>query len=164
MYFVTIDVQNKLKLFWNINGINDIGLMIEKTILEIEKYYSGILIDKYTIMPDHIHIIINILKISKIVGADPRICPNLDNFPNDNLDNGNKLEINKRRNSNINNEGRKWDSARTHSYSLSEIIQRFKILSTNRYIKGIKSNNWPRFFKRLWQRNFLPAGRQVMKG
>ena len=130
---MTIDVQDKLKLFWNVgadsyirpfalikslaakipnmggNGIppvhkiNEIGLMIKKSILEMPKFYSGTLIDEYVVMPDHIHLVIKI--------------------------NGRAI-------------------------SLSKIIQRFKILSTNRYINGVKNNNWPRFNKRLWQRDY----------
>lgn len=146
MYFVTIDLERKRNLFWeNINKfeLNEIGKLMKKIILEIPIYYSGILIDEYIIMPDHMHLIININKGRKwdsdgdnvkgrkwdsartlnqnIVGADPRIRPN--NQINSNL-------------------------------SLSEVIQRFKVLSTNQYIKGIKYSNWPRFFKRLWQRNY----------
>lgn len=126
----------------NIYELNEIGKMIEKIILEIPIYYLGILIDEYVIMPNHIHLIININK-------------------------GRKWDLNEI------NKGRKWDSARTlnnnivgadprirpnnqinFNFSLSEIIQRFKILSTNRYINGVRNQNWPKFDKRLWQRNY----------
>jgi len=46
----------------NIYELNEIGKMIEKIILEIPIYYLGILIDEYVIMPNHIHLIININK------------------------------------------------------------------------------------------------------
>ena len=38
--------------------------------------------------------------------------------------------------------------------SLSEIVGRFKSLTTNRYIHNVKESNWPRFETRLWQRNY----------
>jgi len=38
--------------------------------------------------------------------------------------------------------------------SLSDIIQWFKTMTTNEYIRNVKSQNWPRFNKRLWQRNY----------
>jgi hypothetical protein len=38
--------------------------------------------------------------------------------------------------------------------SLPEIVGRFKSLTTNRYIRGVKDYNWPRFESRLWQRNY----------
>jgi putative transposase len=34
------------------------------------------------------------------------------------------------------------------------IVQRFKSLTTKRYIDGVKYNNWPPFYIRLWQRNY----------
>lgn len=37
---------------------------------------------------------------------------------------------------------------------LGKIVQWFKTMTTNEYIKNIKSNNWPRFHCRLWQRNY----------
>jgi putative transposase len=37
---------------------------------------------------------------------------------------------------------------------LSQIIQWFKTMTTNAYIHGVKERHWPRFDKRLWQRNY----------
>jgi len=37
---------------------------------------------------------------------------------------------------------------------LGTIIQWFKTMSTNEYIRNVKMNNWPAFNKRLWQRNY----------
>ena len=151
---MTIDLESKKNLFWEADKIfelNEIGKLMEKIILEIPIYYSGILIDEYIIMPNHIHLIININKgrkwdsartlNQKIVGADPCIRPinNFDSNIRPNKNNDSNIRPNNQINSNL---------------SLSEVIQRFKILSTNQYIKGIKHQNWPRFFKRLWQRNY----------
>lgn len=38
--------------------------------------------------------------------------------------------------------------------TLGNIIQWFKTMTTNEYIKNTKTNNWPRFKKRFWQRDF----------
>ena len=38
--------------------------------------------------------------------------------------------------------------------SLGEIIQWFKAMTTNEYIRGVKSNVFPVFNKRIWQRNY----------
>lgn len=35
-----------------------------------------------------------------------------------------------------------------------KIVQWFKTMSTNEYIRQVKSNNWTPFEKRLWQRNY----------
>jgi REP element-mobilizing transposase RayT len=38
--------------------------------------------------------------------------------------------------------------------SLFDIVARFKSLTTNRYIYGVKNLGWPVFEQRLWQRSF----------
>ena len=38
--------------------------------------------------------------------------------------------------------------------SLSDVVHRFKTMTTTRYISGVKTSNWPRFDRRLWQRNY----------
>ncbi len=45
-------------------------------------------------------------------------------------------------------------STDTKTMSLSDILHRFKTLTTKRYTDGVKQNNWPRFNKKLWQRNY----------
>ena len=37
---------------------------------------------------------------------------------------------------------------------LSRVVQWFKTMSTNEYIRGVKNNNWQRFAGKLWQRNY----------
>jgi len=37
---------------------------------------------------------------------------------------------------------------------LSQVIQWFKTMTTNAYIRGVKSERWPAFAGRLWQRNY----------
>jgi len=148
LYFVTIDVQDKLKLFWDGERINKIGLMIEGIIREMPEIYCGIGIDIFVIMPDHVHFIIEIN--NNFVGADPRICPKL-------VKSGGgvganpcicpEFDIRK---------GRTQGSARTFGKmnSLAGVIQRFKMLTTKRYVDGVNVNGWPRFRGKLWQRNY----------
>ena len=38
--------------------------------------------------------------------------------------------------------------------SIPKMIQWFKIMTTNEYIRGVKSNIYPPFQKRIWQRNY----------
>ncbi len=38
--------------------------------------------------------------------------------------------------------------------SLSGVVQRFKSLTTYRYILGVRQFDWPAFDERLWQRNY----------
>ncbi len=38
--------------------------------------------------------------------------------------------------------------------TLGDIIKAFKSITTVRYIQGVKKYGWPRYRKRLWQRNY----------
>ena len=38
--------------------------------------------------------------------------------------------------------------------TLGLIVGELKSIITNEYIKNVKINDWPKFDKRLWQRNF----------
>ena len=38
--------------------------------------------------------------------------------------------------------------------SLPDIVQWFKTMTTNAYIRGVKELSWPPFPGRLWQRNY----------
>ena len=37
---------------------------------------------------------------------------------------------------------------------LGRVIQWFKTMTTNEYIRGVKTNGWQRFDGKLWQRNY----------
>ena len=37
---------------------------------------------------------------------------------------------------------------------LHKVVQWFKTMTTNAYIRGVKQNGWPPFHTRLWQRNY----------
>lgn len=134
LYFVTICTQEREDLFGNvIEGwmvLNDVGKIIEKTWSEIPIIFPNIEIDTLQIMPDHVHIIIS-------VGADLRVCPQQ------------ASTINKPNTLNDNN-----GSTRRSTPTLGTYIQRFKTMTTHRYINGIHNFGWRRFNRRLWQRNY----------
>lgn len=44
-----------------------------------------------------------------------------------------------------------WKNPET---TLGSVIQWFKTVTTNHYIRGVRSQGWPRFDGRLWQRNY----------
>ena len=41
------------------------------------------------------------------------------------------------------------------SPTIARMIQWFKTMSINEYMRGVKQYGWPRFPKRLWQRNYF---------
>lgn len=75
MYFITICTKGRKQLFGEIiNGemkLNILGEIVHREILNIERHYSNIEIDKYVIMTNHIHMIIFIKELEKAEGINP---------------------------------------------------------------------------------------------
>ena len=69
-YFITICTQNREKVFWsNCRGelcspanipLSNLGITVENEIKKLDIIYDAICVDKYVIMPDHIHFLITI--------------------------------------------------------------------------------------------------------
>ncbi len=59
-YFVTICTNKKICFFGKNKSLNKFGSIAEKELINIEKHFSNVEIDKYVIMPNHIHAIIAI--------------------------------------------------------------------------------------------------------
>ena len=65
-YFITICTKDNQKLFWDVPvespiaqpPLSAIGKIVEKAIENIPNIYEPITIDKYVIMPNHIHLIL----------------------------------------------------------------------------------------------------------
>ncbi len=69
-YFVTICVADRNALLWNVGAncvrphepsLSNIGETIDNEILKLNTIYDNVFVDKYCIMPDHIHMIIFIM-------------------------------------------------------------------------------------------------------
>ena len=64
LYFVTVCTDFKEKILWADddakNGLSFIGKIVEESIIFIDENYEGVSVDKYCIMPNHIHLIIDI--------------------------------------------------------------------------------------------------------
>ena len=80
-YFITICTQNRAEILSEIivgRGLapaecklSEYGKIAEQELLNLEKRYAGVKIDKYVIMPNHIHAIISINN-DLTAGASPR--------------------------------------------------------------------------------------------
>ena len=57
-YFVTICAKNKKCIFGTLHQNNMYGDIAQKGLLEIPKHFDKVYIDKYIVMPNHIHAII----------------------------------------------------------------------------------------------------------
>ena len=135
LYFMTICTQERENLFGEVVEelmvLNDVGKMIETTWVEIPTIFPNIFINTIQIMPDHIHVIIE-------VGADLRVRPQ----QIDTINESNRLN---------NHNG----STQRSTPTLGTYIQRFKTITTHRYIDGINNFGWKHFNRRLWQRNYF---------
>jgi putative transposase len=141
LYFITICVQGRKCLYGKIINdemiLNDAGKMTDGWWQKIPEKFPDILLDEYVIMPNHFHAIVEntgpnlYVHPNDIVGADPRVRP----------DDGQT-------------DGQTQGSAPTGSTHLHSIIQWFKPMTTNEYIRNVKNNGWEPFDKKVWQRNY----------
>ena len=143
-YFITIVTQRRRNIFgWVVGGemkLNDAGRMVDQVCREIPQFIPGIRLDCYQIMPDHVHMIVEIVGLSGNVGVGATVgatlcgCPGQTrrSVPTDDTANGTMVK----------------------RISLPNVVARFKSLTTRRYIDGVQLYGWPRFDKRLWQRNY----------
>ena len=69
-YFITVCTANREKIFWSdcrgelrspVNvPLSEVGMIVDKEINKMNTVYDAVRVDKYCIMPDHIHFIISI--------------------------------------------------------------------------------------------------------
>jgi putative transposase len=150
MYFVTICTQDRLRLFGDIADgemtLNDAGCMVRATWDEIPAHYCGIEIDQFTVMPNHIHGII------KLVGAGPRACPDPQARASTNPVGATPRGC-------PTSQGQPQVAGQAQGpaptdLSLSDVVHRFKTMTTKKYTDGVKQNGWQAFPAKLWQRNY----------
>ena len=148
-YFITLVTQDRRHLFGCIEAgimhLNDAGHMIQQIWDEIPQYYAGVTVDTFVIMPNHIHGIIVLTgqnpteNLPPAPAADPRVCP---------------VGLRQTRGSAATVSSGMTVSSGNAGISLSTVVQRYKSLTTRRYIEGVNELEWPAFRKRLWQRNY----------
>lgn len=81
-YFVTVCTHEKRRLFWerkvfvgadNVRpqppALSDLGKMVNETIQDIPNHYPNVLVDKYVVMPNHIHMILILQENGRMVSA-----------------------------------------------------------------------------------------------
>ena len=133
--------------------LNGAGELVEKWWNKIPEKFPEIELGEYQIMPNHFHaIVIN-------VGADPCVGPTFsdphtsladrwvgpENQTNPIADtNPGPFKINEFR-----NPGEHTGSP------LHRVIQWFKTMVTNEYIRNVKYNGWKPFDDKIWQRNYF---------
>ena len=116
--------------------LSDAGEMAARWWDETESKFPHLVLDGYVVMPNHFHGII------VIVGADLCVRPKRENRD------CKEHKGTKHQRYKGNQEGGHTGPP------LREIIQWFKTMTTNEYIKEVKSGRFPPFEKRIWQRSF----------
>ncbi|NMB97481.1 MAG: hypothetical protein GYA02_12870 [Clostridiaceae bacterium] len=171
LYFITICCQNRECLFGNIiNGemiLNDAGKMVQKWYYELENKFADIRCHEMIIMPNHFHCIIE--NVGHTVGADLRVCPDT-NIAETNIlgeqennilgEHGNNIlgehenNILGEQETNILGEHENYILGEHIGSPLHRVVQWFKTMTTNEYIRGVKTLGWKPFDGKLWQRNY----------
>jgi REP element-mobilizing transposase RayT len=131
-YYVTIATQGRECLFGEIRNdemiLNSAGNMVVKWWNELANKFPSVTPDMFVVMPNHFH---GIIFIHEIVGADLRV---------------GRSEMGERTGSPLRNDGM--------GVPLSQVVQWFKTMTTNEYVRGVKQSHWPPFPGKLWQRNY----------
>ena len=133
-YFVTIVAQNREHLFGEIvEGdmvLNEAGRMIEKWYIKLEEKFHNISNHEMIIMPNHIHFIVEMKY--EYQGQTHGSAPTQNNMSNP----------------------VGADPCVRPNILLGDVVQWFKTMTTNTYIKMVKNGTLPPFNKRIWQRNY----------
>lgn len=156
LYFITICCQDRACLFGDvIDGhmqCNDAGIMVNKWYDELESKFPDIRCHEIIVMPNHFHCILENVGNVGLVGADLRVCPNIHTSP---------IADERISDERISDEpdagepdaGEPIEGEHIGS-PLHRVVQWFKTMTTNEYIRGVKSLGWQRFNGKLWQRNY----------
>jgi len=133
LYFITICTQGHVCLFGSIeNGkmiLNDAGRMIEQQWQALKSRFDRIKLHESIVMPNHFHGIVEFVGVP-LVGTQ---------------NSGQSSTV-----------GQPLISGQPQGIAptIGTIVGAFKSVSTNKYIRGVQNNNWPRFDKKIWQRNY----------
>ncbi len=127
---MTICTQDRTCLFGDVTAgvmrLNDAGQMVTTLWGAIATRFSGVEIDQFVVMPNHLHGILVLPDAEEAAtkGATTRVAPTV---------------------------GAPLVGAPAR---LGDVVGAFKSLATVGYIDGVKTNGWPGFRGRLWQRNY----------
>jgi REP element-mobilizing transposase RayT len=154
-YFVTMVTQGRDMLFGEVvNGemiLNDAGEMVVRWWLELPNKFPNVNVDIFVVMPNHFHGIIFITDATD-VGDDLRVVPGLGGGDNGGEHGGSPQRMVSPQRT---DSSRRTDSPQQRQNApLSQMIQWFKTMTTNEYIRGVKNLGWKPFNGKVWQRDY----------
>ena len=148
-YFITVCVLNRQPLLGAIVDdemiLNSAGKMVNQWWHKLKHNFGNIELDQSVVMPDHFHGIIQI--------HDRRGRPGNQEGAHTGAPLRNPIPID-RRGRPGNEEGAHAGAPLQNVTPLHEIVQWFKTMTTNEYIRNAKENGWVLFDGKLWQRNY----------
>lgn len=132
LYYITLSVKNMVCMFGEIVDhqmiLNDAGRMIEKWFHELENKYPDIKCGEFVVMPNHFHCIIE--------------------------NNGNGNPNMKEKTGTTWKMGEEGEEGEHVGSPVRSVVQWFKTMTTNEYIRGVKTMGWKRFDGKLWHINY----------
>jgi REP element-mobilizing transposase RayT len=142
-YFFTVCVQDRACLLGEVvEGEvvpSDAGRMILRWWVEVPRAFPGNETDAFVLMPNHVHGIV-------LLGTDPSIGAGAQGNVAVGDEGGHVGPPLPPRNVGA--------DLRVRPASLPRLLQWFKTMTTNDYIRGVKQQGWPPFRGKLWQRNY----------
>ena len=141
-YFITIVTQDRRRLFGEIAAgevrLNEVGRLIRKFWESLPDRFTGVALDAFVVMPNHIHgvIVMDPPVGAPLVGARPR--------RGDADATGDRPRATTR----------VAPTGGSGGYALSDVIGAYKSLTTAEYARRVTADGWPAFPGRLWQRNY----------
>jgi len=174
---VTVCLQHRECLLGEVVGekmlLNDAGWMVERWWNELANKFSKVEVDEHVVMPNHFHGIIIIVRATPVQAALVETAP-VDAALRGCLNDTAAVEaapveaapVEAALCGRLNQSGGQGHphrgvptgvptvTPRTSAPTLGDIMDWFKTMTTNEYIRGVKGLGWPPFQCRFWQRNY----------
>jgi len=166
LYFITICCQNNAHMFGRIlDGkmiLNDAGKMIEKWYYELENKYPDKRCHEMVVMPNHFHCILENMDIGSFEshgmdahGWDAHTGTSLRGRPRGGSEIETKMIDPHETIEKIFDTSPYGPNNKKYQSPLGDAIGWFKTMTTNEYIRGVKTLEWKRFDKKLWHWNYF---------
>lgn len=127
-YFVTICVQGQLCVLGEVRNdateLSAVGRMVSGWIRRVPERYPAMALDRWVIMPNHLHLLI-VIRYSESHATAPTV--------------------------RLHTTGHDQPRDRV---PLWRAIQWLKTMTTNEYIRQVRAGRWPPFDRRFWHRNY----------
>jgi len=141
-YYVTLCTQDRACFFGEVVDtdmhLNDAGRLVSDAWRALPDRFPPIVLDAFVIMPNHIHGVVVIAGDNNPVGAG--LVPALDVVPAQNA-----APV---------HDGSIAGATTRVAPTLGDVIGAYKSMVTVQYTRAVHTRGWPRFRKRLWQRNY----------